>query len=44
MFFTIDVTVIYSKPNTGIETELLRVFNDMPVGKQELLLKIAKIL
>lgn len=34
----------YSSPNSGIETELLRVFRNMSDDKQETLLNIAKIL
>lgn len=34
----------YSTPTSGIETELMRVLRDMPIDKQETLLRIAKTL
>lgn len=34
----------YSKPNSGIETELLHLLKDMPIDKQETLIRIAKVL
>lgn len=34
----------YSNPTSGIETELMHVVKDMPIDKQETLLRIAKAL
>jgi len=34
----------YSNPASGIETELIHVLKDMPIDKQETLLRIAKAL
>ena len=34
----------YSNPTSGIETELMHVVKDMPIEKQETLLRIAKAL
>ena len=34
----------YSNPTSGIETELIHVLKDMPIDKQETLLRIAKAL
>ena len=34
----------YSDPASGIETELIHVLKDMPIDKQETLLRIAKAL
>lgn len=34
----------YSNPSSGIETELIHILKDMPLEKQETLLRIAKAL